>query len=210
MLSTNYVQMIYHRFRPEQRRAHLSHRPDWPVKRWRLINTDRWRCEEAAQPIRERRPGLSSPPLTSIQCAAERHCCSSSAQNENKVLSQRRLITLTEQTRSSNVFLISNHKHFNSIIITNGLEDDLQRLNSRSDNGFRQMSWCQRAKNDPQHRCARFIYNHNSSSCRDGDHLNVTSFRRFTEPTLMLAERIRIVVDTKPRPLSLWAGLSST
>lgn len=121
MLSTNYVQMIYHLFRPEQRRAHLSHRPDWPVKRWRLINTDRWCCEEAAPPIRARQPGLSSPPLTSIQGAAERHCCGSSAQNENKVLSQRRLVTLTEQKQSNNVFLISNHKHFNPSIIINGL-----------------------------------------------------------------------------------------
>lgn len=122
LLSTNYVQMIYHLFRPEQRRAHLSHRPDWPVKGWRLINTDRWRCEEAARPIGERRPGLSSPPLTSIQCAAERHCCGFTAQNENKVLSQRRPITLTEQKQSSNVFLISNHEHFNPIIFVNRFE----------------------------------------------------------------------------------------
>lgn len=122
LLSTNYVQMIYHLFRPEQRRAHLSHRPDWPVKRWWLINTDRWCWEEAAQPIREQQPGLSSPPLTSIQSAAERHCCGSSAQNENKVLSQRRLITLTEQKQSSNVFLISNWKHFNPIIVVNCFE----------------------------------------------------------------------------------------
>lgn len=122
LLSTNYEQMIYHLFRPERRRPHLSHRPDWPVKRRRLINTDGWCCGEAARPMRAQQPGLPSPPLTSSQCAAERRRCSSSAQNEDEVVSQRRLLTPAEHKHSGNVFLISKRKCLNPIIIINRLE----------------------------------------------------------------------------------------